>query len=338
MIMIEKTKAVKQNRSSSVLKSKKQQAHKKKSNAGQDFDPLVLYFKQIAQYPLLSFDEEQRLGEEMRGFREQLTELERSYSDKEPDAAYQQQRAALTKVLVEKKNKLVVGNLRLVVSVAKSYQHRGLSLIDLIEEGNIGLLEAVERFQYQRGYRFSTYGTWWIRQAIAKSISDKARLIRIPVHTLNALKRYVYVTKDLTQELRREPTVEELSDYLDFSEAKVRDLERLAQDIASLDALVDEGSHTVLADLISDDSFTNPFENAYNASMGDLIDDMLEKLTDRERKIIQLRYGLLGGAPLTLEQTSIAIGITRERVRQLQKQALGKLRRTKQFLELCEPC
>ena len=223
-------------------------------------------------------------------------------------------------------NQLINANLRLVVSIAKRYQYRGMFLLDLIDEGNIGLIEAVERFDYSRGCRFSTYGTWWIRQAIIKSLADKGRVIRIPVHMLNTIKKCYYVAKHLAEELGRDPNAEEIGAYMNISEEKVREIVGLSQETASLDTTVDDENTTRLAELIRDDRMEQPFETAFNLALQDTIESVLHQLTDREMRIIQLRFGLMGSGPCTLQETGSALGITRERVRQIQEKVMAKLR------------
>ncbi|MCL2608779.1 MAG: sigma-70 family RNA polymerase sigma factor [Treponema sp.] len=297
-------------------------------------DPLALYFRQISKFPLLNVKEEQVIGEKIVKLRSRLAEL-----TKEEEAGHPtdpQEKASLNESLLSYKNRMINSNLRLVVSIAKNYQHRGLPLLDLIDEGNIGLIEAVERFDYTRGCRFSTYGTWWVRQAIIKSIADKGRVIRIPIHMLNTIKKCYYVAKQLTQGLGRDPSEEELSEYLDLPVGKIKDIVRLSQETTSLDTIVDNGNLTRLADLIKDDSLTEPFELAFSITLQETMADILSQLSEREMRIIQLRYGLAGEGPLTLEETGRMLGITRERVRQIQEKATIKLRDMEELLELTE--
>jgi RNA polymerase primary sigma factor len=308
----------------------------KKAKPAKETDPLALYFKQISRFPLLTVQEEQHIGERIMNIRNQLAELERTYTDREYDEAYKKEKAAIDSSMLHYKNRMINSNLRLVVSIAKNYQHRGLSLLDLIDEGNIGLIEAVGRFDYTRGCRFSTYGTWWIRQAIIKSIADKGRVIRIPIHMLNTIKKCYFVAKQLTQDLGRDPSEEELSEYLGVPVNKVKEIVKLSQETTSLDTIVDDGNLTRLADLIKDDTMEEPFEMVFSMTLQETMEDILSHLSDREMKIIQLRFGLTGEGPLTLEETGKLLGITRERVRQIQEKATFKLRSLKQLNELKE--
>jgi RNA polymerase primary sigma factor len=311
----------------------------KKAKQSRETDPLALYLKQISRYNLLTVAEEQEIGERIASTRVKIADLklesesfvteavasgETAASD-EP-LEHERKVSSLDKLLMHYKNRMINANLRLVVSIAKNYQHRGLSLLDLIDEGNIGLIEAVERFDYKRGCRFSTYGTWWIRQAIIKSLADKGRVIRIPIHMLNTIKKCYFVAKQLTQELGRDPSPEELSEYLNIPVFKIKDIMALSQETTSLDTTVDDDNVTRLSDLIKDDSLEEPFEVVFTATLQDTLETVLLNLTDREKKIIELRYGLTGEGPLTLEETGKILGITRERVRQIQEKAVTKLR------------
>jgi RNA polymerase primary sigma factor len=305
-----------------------------KVKAAKETDPLALYFKQISKFPLLNVRDEQDIGERIVSLRRQLKELEEIYAGREMDKEYQGRHRALEDALLHIKNRMINSNLRLVVSIAKNYQHRGLSLLDLIDEGNIGLIEAVERFDYTRGCRFSTYGTWWIRQAIIKSIADKGRVIRIPIHMLNTIKKCYFVAKQLTQDLGRDPSDEELSEYLGVPVSKVKEIVKLSQETTSLDTIVDDGNLTRLADLIKDETLAEPFEMVFSMTLQDTMEEILSRLSEREMKIIQLRFGLAGEGPLTLEETGKILGITRERVRQIQEKATFKLRGLKELNEL----
>jgi len=307
----------------------------KRTKAQKESDPLALYFRQISRFPLLTLQEEQSIGEKIISLRSKIKELD-SEKKKNKDVDNGSEKTALDSALLHYKNAMINANLRLVVSIAKNYQHRGLSLLDLIDEGNIGLIEAVERFDYTRGCRFSTYGTWWIRQAIIKSIADKGRVIRIPIHMLNTIKKCYYVAKQLTQDLGRDPNEEELSEYLDVPVSKVKEIVKLSQETTSLDTIVDDGNLTRLADLIKDDTRAEPFEMVFSMTLQETMGGILSQLSEREMKIIQLRFGLTGENPLTLEETGKYLGITRERVRQIQEKAIWKLRTLHELRELRE--
>lgn len=296
---------------------------------GETTDPLAIYLKQISHYPLLNAAEERKLGQyivELRDRLEALRAFHEEGSEKTDMDSLRRQIEDVESELSHAKNRMVNANLRLVVSIAKRYQNRGLTLLDLIDEGNIGLIEAVERFDYTRGCRFSTYGTWWIRQAIIKALADKGRVIRIPVHMLNTIRKCYFVAKTLTQEYGRDPSHEELSEYLNLPAEKIQDLMNLSQEATSLDTTVDEDHVTRLGDLIEDEMSGEPIEVAFQVALQDTLSKVLENLTEREMRIIQLRFGLAGEGPFTLEETGKFLGITRERVRQIQEKALGKLR------------
>jgi len=307
----------------------------KRIKTQKESDPLALYFRQISRFPLLTLQEEQNMGEKIITLRNKLKELENERK-KNKDIDKTAEKAALDSALLHYKNTMINSNLRLVVSIAKNYQHRGLSLLDLIDEGNIGLIEAVERFDYTRGCRFSTYGTWWIRQAIIKSIADKGRVIRIPIHMLNTIKKCYYVAKQLTQDLGRDPNEKELSEYLGVPVSKVKEIVKLSQETTSLDTIVDDGNLTRLADLIKDEHLTEPFEMVFSMTLHETMCGILSQLSEREMKIIQLRFGLTGENPLTLEETGKYLGITRERVRQIQEKAIWKLRTLRELKDLKE--
>ncbi len=317
----------------SVLQQKKL----KRPKATRESDPLALYLKQISRYPLLSAEEEVQLGGAIQKTRNAVAALDSIADEADPD--YERNRAARAEKqaeLVAYKHRMISSNLRLVVSIAKNYQHRGLSLLDIIDEGNIGLIEAVERFDYTRGCRFSTYGTWWIRQAIIKSLADKGRVIRIPIHMLNTIKKCYFVAKQLTQDLGRDPYAAELADKLGMDPKKVKEIMKLSQETASLDTTVDEDAVTHLADLIKDENAVEPFEEVFCMTLQDTISDVLKNLNQREITIITLRFGLNGEGPLTLEETGKLLGITRERVRQIQEKAVQKLKELRRLDEYQE--
>ncbi len=284
-------------------------------------DPLSLYLRQIARYPLLTAAREQEIGRAIREIRGQIL-AEQSLTNPSFDRI-----SALESQLSMHKNTMITSNLRLVVSIAKKYQYRGMNLLDLIDEGNIGLIKAVERIDYEKGYRFSTYGTGWIRHAIIKPRADKGRVIRIPVHMLNTIKQCFCVAKNLTQEYGRMPTHEEVSANSDIPEGKIKEAIRLSQETLSLDSIVDHEQSTRLGDLIRDENGLEPIEAVFTVMLQETIREIMNGLTAREARIIQLRYGLAGEGPYTLQETGKLLGITRERVRQIQEKALMKIRK-----------
>lgn len=291
--------------------------------SGEGSDPLSLYLRQISEYELLSAEDEQSLAARIAELRDRVNELESHPSPLSRDSL---ELVRLQNELRDAKHTMVHSNLRLVVSIAKRYQHQGLGMLDLIDEGNIGLIEAVDRFNFRKGCRFSTYGTWWIRQAIVKALADKGRVIRIPVHMLTHIRRCFSVTRQLTEELGRSPRVDEIANRLGVEPERVEEVTRFAQDAASLDVTVDEDNATRLSDLIEDEVSLAPSESALQISVREHIRDALGVLTDREKQIIKLRFGIGREGPYTLEETGERLGITRERVRQLQEKAIRKLR------------
>ena len=303
--------------------------------APEEKDLLALYIRQIARYALLTGPDEQEIGGAIQGSRDELAGLEKKAAAcRVSRRAYLRRKAELEHEIGQLKNRLILGNLRLVVSVAKKYQHRGVSLLDLIDEGNIGLIEAVERFDYRRGCRFSTYGTWWIKQAVIKSLAENGKAIKIPIHLLNTIKKCFSVARQLTQELGREPSNSEIADYLRIPKARVEELISLSWDPTSLDTPVAGESPTRLADLIRDDASAKPFESVFALALQDTLAMVLDKLNEREMRIIKLRFGLDGEGPFTLEETGKILGITRERVRQIQERALVKLKQLRVSSEL----
>ncbi len=300
-------------------------------------DPLAVYLKQISKHPLLNVQEEQALGAEIESLKDRMNTLKGEFEEEQlEEEDFRRNLEELEQILLQKKNRMINANLRLVVSIAKKYQHRGLSLLDLIDEGNIGLIEAVERFDYKKGCRFSTYGTWWIRQAIIKSLADKGRVIRIPIHMLNTIKKCYYVAKHLTQELGRDPSADELAEYMQLPTSKVKEILKLSQETASLDITVDDDSVTRLSDLIEDEQSEAPLESVFSMTLQETLEEVLKQLSAREMKILQLRFGLTDKGPLTLEQTGKMLGITRERVRQIQEKAIMKMRHFNSIKELKE--
>lgn len=288
------------------------------SERGEGSDALTLYLHRISTYELLTAAQEQELSRSILALRDRISNENDSLSQTELDG--------LQSELDALKHRMVRANLRLVVSIAKRYQHQGLGLLDLIDEGNIGLIEAVERFDPKKGFRFSTYGTWWIRQAIVKAVADKGRVIRVPVHMLTHIRRCFAITRHLADELGREPTADELAERVGCDREQIDEVRRLTQDTTSLDVTVDDDHATRLSDLIEDEEMMTPTEQVFHATVQTHVREALGVLTPREKHIIKLRFGIGSEGPYTLEETGNRLGITRERVRQLQEKAIRKLR------------
>ncbi len=272
-------------------------------------DPVRMYLKEIGKVPLLTAEEELEIAQRMAAGDE------------------------------EARKKLSESNLRLVVSIAKRYVGRGMQFLDLIQEGNLGLIKAVEKFDYSKGYKFSTYATWWIRQAITRAIADQARTIRIPVHMVETINKLIRVSRQLLQEYGREPTPEEIAKEMGVSEEKVREITKIAQEPVSLETPIGEEEDSHLGDFIPDDDIPAPAEAAAFTMLKEQLTDVLDTLTPREEKVLRLRFGLDDGRARTLEEVGREFNVTRERIRQIEAKALRKLRhpsrskKLKDFLE-----
>ena len=272
-------------------------------------DSVRLYLREIGKIPLLTPEEEADLAQR------------------------------IVKGDKKAKDKMVESNMRLVVSIAKRYGGRGLDFLDLIQEGNTGLLRAVEKFDPEKGFKFSTYATWWVRQAITRAIADQARTIRIPVHMVETINKVLRTTRKLTSELNREPTNEEIAKELNMEPDKIDYVMRIKQDIASLDASVGrdgDDEDSVLGDFVEDEERDSPEDSAANQILKEQLSEIIATLTDREQKIIRLRFGIGGGRPHTLEEVGAEFDVTRERIRQIEAKALSKLRKNKETKKLHE--
>ncbi len=298
-------------------------------------DPVRMYLKEIGKVPLLSADEEIVLAKKMElgdaaahRLPEAEEELEKT-SGKKKKAALEKEIEELTEVYNEgedAKKKLAEANLRLVVSIAKRYVGRGMLFLDLIQEGNLGLIKAVEKFDYTKGYKFSTYATWWIRQAITRAIADQARTIRIPVHMVETINKLIRVSRQLLQELGREPIPEEIAAQMDLPVERVREILKISQEPVSLETPIGEEEDSHLGDFIQDDNVPVPADAAAFTLLKEQLVEVLGTLTEREQKVLRLRFGLDDGRARTLEEVGKEFNVTRERIRQIEAKALRKLR------------
>jgi RNA polymerase primary sigma factor len=286
-------------------------------------DPVRLYLNEIGRYPLLTAQQEVELAMQMEAGRKALERLQSDEDLSEEDRALLHHEVEIGE---EAHKQLVQSNLRLVVAISRRYVGRGMPLLDLIQEGNVGLMRAVERFDYRRGFKFSTYATWWIRQAISRAIADQGRTIRMPIHVLDAVNKLTRTQRELTQVLGRAPSLEELAEELDMEVSRVAELRRIAQDTVSLETPVGEDEDGTLGDLVEDVDSEKPADAATFASLQDQLAQALEGLNERERQVLIMRFGLADGRMRTLEEVGAHFNVTRERIRQLETKALAKLR------------
>lgn len=297
-------------------------------------DPVRMYLKEIGKVPLLSAEEEIDLAQKMengavakekiailRKRKEEASEEERAELEEEIKELMKEQ-----EVGDDAKKRLAEANLRLVVSIAKRYVGRGMLFLDLIQEGNLGLIKAVEKFDYRKGYKFSTYATWWIRQAITRAIADQARTIRIPVHMVETINKLIRVSRQLLQELGREPTPEEIAEEMNMPVERVREILKISQEPVSLETPIGEEEDSHLGDFIQDDNVPVPADAAAFTLLKEQLEEVLGTLTEREQKVLTLRFGLEDGRARTLEEVGKEFNVTRERIRQIEAKALRKLR------------
>ena len=286
-------------------------------------DPVRMYLKEIGKVSLLTAKDEVSLAKRIEAGELAIRELE-----EKPDAKKDEKRklARTERDGMAAKMKLVEANLRLVVSIAKRYVGRGMLFLDLIQEGNLGLIRAVEKFDYRKGYKFSTYATWWIRQAITRAIADQARTIRIPVHMVETINKLIRIQRQLLQNFGREPTPEEVGAEMEITPEKVREILKISQEPVSLETPIGEEEDSQLGDFIEDQEAIVPADAASFSLLQQQLRTILETLSDRERKVIELRFGLKDGHPRTLEEVGKVFGVTRERIRQIESKTLSKLR------------
>ena len=287
-------------------------------------DPVRMYLKEIGKVPLLTAKEEVTLAKRIEAGEKAAETLEREEESLPRDEVRKLRR--VERDGMNAKKKLVEANLRLVVSIAKRYVGRGMLFLDLIQEGNLGLIRAVEKFDYRRGFKFSTYATWWIRQAITRAIADQARTIRIPVHMVETINKLIRIQRQLLQELGREPMPEEIADEMGLTPEKVREILKISQEPVSLETPIGEEEDSQLGDFIEDQEAEVPADAASFSLLQEQLQEVLDTLSERERKVIELRFGLIDGHPRTLEEVGRVFGVTRERIRQIESKTLSKLR------------
>ena len=290
-------------------------------------DPVRMYLKEIGKVPLLTAAEEIDLAMKIEAGVAATEELERAEDEGiELERREKRRLSRIEQVGLDAKQQLIEANLRLVVSIAKRYVGRGMLFLDLIQEGNLGLIRAVEKFDYKKGFKFSTYATWWIRQAITRAIADQARTIRIPVHMVETINKLVRIQRQLLQELGREPTPEEIGEEMGLTAERVREIQKISQEPVSLETPIGEEEDSQLGDFIEDDAAVVPPDAASFSMLQEQLTKVLDGLAERERKVISLRFGLEDGHPRTLEEVGREFGVTRERIRQIESKTLAKLR------------
>lgn len=290
-------------------------------------DPVRMYLKEIGKVDLLTAADEVDLAMKIEAGLEASNKLEAAENGEiELTRAEMRRLTRVENVGLEAKQALISANLRLVVSIAKRYVGRGMLFLDLIQEGNLGLIRAVEKFDYEKGFKFSTYATWWIRQAITRAIADQARTIRIPVHMVETINKLVRVQRQLLQDLGRDPTPEEIGAEMDMSADRVREIQKINQEPVSLETPIGEEEDSQLGDFIEDSQAVVPPDAASFSMLQEQLTQVLDSLADRERKVIELRFGLVDGHPRTLEEVGREFGVTRERIRQIESKTLAKLR------------
>lgn len=290
-------------------------------------DPVRMYLKEIGKVSLLSASEEVDLAMKIEAGDDATEKLEAHEAGEiELSRSDLRRLTRIEQVGLEAKQDLISANLRLVVSIAKRYVGRGMLFLDLIQEGNLGLIRAVEKFDYTKGFKFSTYATWWIRQAITRAIADQARTIRIPVHMVETINKLVRIQRQLLQELGREPTPEEIGKEMDMSADRVREIQKISQEPVSLETPIGEEEDSQLGDFIEDSQAIAPPDAASDTMLREQLNEVLDSLAERERKVIKMRFGLEDGHPRTLEEVGKEFGVTRERIRQIESKTLAKLR------------
>jgi len=297
------------------------------ASPGLTADSVRMYLKEIGKVDLLTAAQEVDLAKKIEKGLEATAEIEKAEdAGKELSRVMKRRLVRQEQIGIQAKAQLVEANLRLVVSIAKKYIGRGMSFLDLIQEGNLGLIRAVEKFDYTKGFKFSTYATWWIRQAITRAIADQARTIRIPVHMVETINKLIRIQRQLVQELGEDPTPAQIGEKMGFDEDRVREILKISQEPVSLETPIGEEEDSQLGDFLEDEMLLGPVEAASITLLQEQIDRVLSELSDRERKVIELRFGLSDGHPRTLEEVGREFGVTRERIRQIESKTLNKLR------------